>query len=222
MIECYIRRCMDQDDPFYLPEIMSGLSDTRKNKIMKYKLPDDRKRSLVAGLMMRDVLNAHGMNSDNIKITENGRPVIDGIDFNVSHSGEYVFMVISDSKVGCDIERIKERNYSVARRYFSDGEKKWMKETGNTDLSFYRIWTARESYIKLTGEGILLDFAKYETYPIEDKDESVQDQICKGEYLGSFSISREGQMQNVVIKQWLYDKEYVISICRKQDENNSN
>lgn len=220
MIECYIRGCMDLDDPFYVPEILFGLSDERKKRIMKFKMPNDRKRGLQAGLMIRDILKSHGRSQDEIVISHNGRPTIEGIDFNISHSGKYVMMVISDKKVGCDIERIKGRNYSVAKKYFSEREKDWLDKSADKDLSFYRIWTARESYIKYTGEGIVLDFAKYEVNKldnIECYEDILPKNICDGEYLGALSIYREDILQKVVIKQWLYDNKYVASVCVKKN-----
>lgn len=221
MIECYIKGCMDLDDPFYVPEILSGLSEDRRNRIMKYKMPNDRKRGLQAGIMIRDILKVHGRSQDEIIVSDNGRPIIEGLDFNISHSGKYVMMVISDDKVGCDIERIKGRNYSVAKRYFSEGEKNYLDESTDKDLSFYRIWTARESYIKYTGEGILLDFTKYEVNildDIEDYEDILPSNICDGEYLGLVSINREDSLQNVIIKQWLYDNKYVASVCVSKKE----
>lgn len=208
---------MDLDDPFEMPDNMSGLLDMRREKIMKYKMPDDRKRSLRAGLMIKDVLGEHGISQEEIKYTDNGRPFIEGLDFNVSHSGEYVMLALSSSRVGCDIERIKERNYSVARRYFSDGEKQWLEESDNKELAFYSIWTAKESYIKLTGEGILLDFTKYEVCPVKAENEKMENSlpydILNGKYLGAFTIKRENSLVNVIIRQWLYDDNYVVSIC---------
>lgn len=227
MIECYIKECMSLRDPLESPGIMSDLSDTRKEKILKYKMPADRKRGLQAGLMIHEALESKGRNDDEIIITDNGRPTIEGMDFNVSHSGDYVMLVVSDKKVGCDIERIKDRNYSVARKYFSESEKEWMAESDNMDLAFYRIWTARESYIKLTGEGILLDFSKYEVkHPSKDEPRNsynekgdsvtffgIPDNLVDGEFLGNFEVIREQKKQDVTINQWLYDNDYVVSVC---------
>ncbi len=215
MIECIIGNCIDLDDPFFNREIMSRLSDARKEKILKLKQPEDRKRSLRAGLMIHENLLRYGKNLEDIVISNNGRPSIEGIDFNISHSGKYVIMAISDSGVGCDIEHIRDRNVTPAKKCFSDNELSWMNESEDATLSFYRIWTARESYIKLTGEGILLEFDRYEI--------SFDDEMCKdvpvnltGSFLGSARVIRDNKTQEYIIYQWLYDEEYVVSVCMER------
>ncbi len=214
MIECHIKGCMNLDDPFYNSEILSELTDERKDKILKLKNEPDRKRSLMAGLMIRDNLKTYGINQEDIKVTDNGRPYVSGIDFNVSHSGDYVVMALSDGKVGCDIEQVKDRNCSAVNRCFKPSEIKWIEESEDKILAFYRIWTARESYIKLTGEGILLDFKSYE---VKIKDSlslpKVEGDITNATPLGVAEVYREGKKVDCVIAQWLFAENYVISVC---------
>lgn len=214
MVKCHIRECESLEDPIESPELMSDLSDIRCKAIMKLKMVDDRKRSLAAGMLIRDVLAKHGKSQQDIVISDNGRPTVEGMDFNVSHSGSYVIIVTSDSCVGCDIEHIRNRNYSVAKRYFATEEIAWIDNANNKDEVFYRIWTARESYSKSTGEGILLDFKKYEIRPdaTMDKPRGILDEEG-AKYLGSCEVIREGKLQECIIYQWLYKCEYIISIC---------
>ena len=217
MLECYIRECESLDDPLESPELMSELSDIRRQAIMRYKMESDRKRSLMAGLMMRDILRIHGLDSGDVVIGENNRPSIEGIDFNISHSARYVIMAVSDSRVGCDIEHVRERNYSVAKRFFTDDENSFISSSDNKERAFYRIWTARESYSKSTGEGILLNFREYEVKLEQEEKENEPIGILKevdANYLGSCRIIREGVLSECRIHQWLYDSEYIISICR--------
>lgn len=78
--------------------------------------------------------------------------------FNLSHSGQYVCCVLDEAEVGVDIQQmriIKSRN--LVERRFSAGERAALEacenEVQRTQL-FYRIWVRKESYAKLTGEGI--------------------------------------------------------------------
>jgi hypothetical protein len=70
----------------------------------------------------------------------------------ISHIQDYVLVWISDTKIWLDLEYIKERDSSLLLK-FSDIEYK----NCNTDFdlwecknwnNFYRIWTAKESFIK--------------------------------------------------------------------------
>ena len=67
-------------------------------------MPDDRKRSLAAGLIIQKILNENGLLEDSLKYSENGKPLADNL-FNISHAGDYVVGVSSDREVGCDIEK---------------------------------------------------------------------------------------------------------------------
>lgn len=76
--------------------------------------------------------------------------------FNLSHSGDYVFCVLSCAEVGADIQ--KHQNYNnehLARRFFSPQEIVALQNCREgQDALFYRLWTRKEAYGKLTGEGI--------------------------------------------------------------------
>ena len=213
MVKCHIKNCDGLKDPIESPETMSDLSDIRRASIMKYKMVADRKRSLAAGLLIRDFLSEYGKSWKDIDISDKGRPMIEGMDFNISHSGSYAIIAISEKKIGCDIEHIKGRNYCVAKRYFSETETAWMEDADSKDEAFYRIWTARESYSKSTGEGILLEFDRYEIRPDSGRTEPEDVLDKEADYLGSCEVIRDGKLQECIIFQWLYYKEYIISIC---------
>jgi len=78
--------------------------------------------------------------------------------FNLSHSGEYVLCVFSKQEVGVDIQQ-KKKGYQerILQRFFTKEEQEtWQNllTREEKDDYFYRMWTAKEAYGKLTGEGI--------------------------------------------------------------------
>ena len=81
-------------------------------------MPEDRKRSLGAGIIIRKILNENGLCEDCLKYSENGKPVADNVFFNISHGGDYVVGVASDCEIGCDIEKNGNAPLEVAERYF--------------------------------------------------------------------------------------------------------
>ncbi len=188
----YILDIRNLPDPLEDGDILKGLPAQRREKILRYKNTDDKKRSLGAGLLIKRILDEHG-SEESLKTDENGKPVADGIYFNISHSGDYVIAVFDTAPIGCDIEKMKKAPVSVIKRCFGDMEAEYIKSHGDT--AFWQLWTLKESYVKMTGEGMKLPFKNIEIN--ED-----------------LSLCREGIKQNAAFKSFIYDG-YMIGICAK-------
>ena len=86
---------------------------------------------------------------------KNGKPMIkceESIGISVTHdSGAVAVIVTPFEPVGIDMEEIKnDYPVRVPDRFFCENERKLIK----TSEDFYRIWCKKESYVKMTGEGI--------------------------------------------------------------------
>ena len=135
--------------------------------IEKYKelYPELSGRSLTDALI-KDCLEAYGVQEPQVLRTPKGKPYIDfcktqdaeesngqDVHFSVSHSGDHFAFIAADCPVGIDIQQRKGSNANkIAERYFSDREKEYVKENG--EAGFFTVWTRKEAYSKLTGEGI--------------------------------------------------------------------
>ncbi|MGN0437087.1 MAG: 4'-phosphopantetheinyl transferase family protein [Lachnospiraceae bacterium] len=85
------------------------------------------------------------------------------IHFNMSHSGDYVVVAVSDEPIGIDIEH-KTRNYeTVAKRCFHKAEYDSIMKLNEPDRSkrFLEIWTMKEAYIKWKGDGMKIPFSGF-------------------------------------------------------------
>lgn len=95
---------------------------------------------------------------------EHGKPYIAGdkpIHFSLSHSGEYVFLAVSDREVGADIQQMKEVDFDKLAKHFMTEEElnRWQVETPEIKKElFYQLWAGKEAYLKLTGEGMTVGF----------------------------------------------------------------
>ncbi|MBQ2469340.1 MAG: 4'-phosphopantetheinyl transferase superfamily protein, partial [Clostridia bacterium] len=63
------------------------------------------------------------------------------------------------AEIGCDVEPYENRlgenaKRKVAKRYFSDKENDLIGTYDDFNRAFTRMWTAKESYVKCTGEGL--------------------------------------------------------------------
>lgn len=98
----------------------------------------------------------------------------DSIHFNMSHAGNYVVCVVADSCVGIDIEGKRRISESVARRYFTQAEREFIK----SDDDFFKLWTFKEALGKYSGQGIMSSIQTSE----DDVDDSVS--VRRYEYKG--------------------------------------
>ncbi len=91
---------------------------------------------------------------------QNGKPYFVNyphIHFNLSHSGNYVIAAFDKNPVGVDIQEHRSISDSLARRFLNDWEVQQVgarTETAHWEEKMCRLWTVKESYIKLTGEGL--------------------------------------------------------------------
>lgn len=149
-------------------EDMAGaelLTPERRARMERYLKPEDRARCLAAGLLLRMALGECVLA---LRENTQGKPYLPhGPCFNLSHSGEYVILGVSDHEIGVDIERIAPFDNRVARRCYTDEELAWLYAQSGAD-AFYRLWTAKESVMKATGLGFTLTPESFSVLPMED------------------------------------------------------
>ena len=78
--------------------------------------------------------------------------------FNISHSGDWVVLATGPSPLGIDVERIKDIDLDIAKRFFSGREYDdlMLKPDEERFSYFFNLWTLKESYIKAVGKGLSL------------------------------------------------------------------
>ncbi|MCH5211243.1 MAG: 4'-phosphopantetheinyl transferase superfamily protein [Oscillospiraceae bacterium] len=199
MMNYYLLDASALPDPKEDEAAMLGIPDWRCAYILRYLRACDRKLSLGAWRIMESALKQHGFLAENVVIGKNGKPECDGVYFNLSHSADMVLCAVSDVPIGCDIEKVTDAPMEVAERYFSEKERRYIANAQNpadADRRFFRLWTMKESYMKMTGEGMSLSPDRLETDP------------C------GLTIMRDGILQSCAIQNSAID-DYEISICMK-------
>lgn len=143
---------------------LGQVPEYRQKKAMSFKFPKGKMQSLGVGLLLKRACHDAGFEgADNhIAYGENGKPYLldfPDVHFNLSHSGERVMCVISPFEVGCDVEIIKGDRGKLAERFFKSEESAWIKHFETLEAqseAFYRLWTLKECYMKVTGRGLSL------------------------------------------------------------------
>lgn len=92
-----------------------------------------------------------------------------GLHFSVSHAeGVALIAVCASARVGVDVERIRPLDDldAVAAQVLSTGELEALNalEGRRRDEAFFRYWTAKESIVKASGEGLSVDLATVEPF----------------------------------------------------------
>ena len=184
-------------DPLEDKRLLQLVDDSRRQKVLRYLMPEDRKRSLGAGIIIRKILNENGLCEDCLKYSENGKPVADNVFFNISHGGDYVVGVASDCEIGCDIEKNGNAPLEVAERYFYLSELEYIRSAADKSRAFFTLWTLKESYVKQSGQGMTVKLTDFAFQP--ELDPGWREVPCTDEKVGA--------MQCKLKEKW------ILSVC---------
>ena len=140
----------------------------RLDDIKRQKNPKNRRLSIGAGILLYYALKNAGVKDFAIAKNGSGKPYLldEDVSFNISHSGDAVICGVAGGKtdIGVDVEYIRKYNPAVFTRYFSDRERRWADERfgvlSDEDEIYTRLWTLKESYVKMTGTGISDKFSE--------------------------------------------------------------
>lgn len=74
--------------------------------------------------------------------------------FSIAHSGRRVLCAVSDCPVGADVERLRVYNRRLEQRVLRPPELAELSAAASRTEAFFTLWTRKEAYLKLTGEGL--------------------------------------------------------------------
>lgn len=190
-------------------EALTYVSAERRHKISRMVQKDDKKRSLIAELLIRAAASKQlNMPFESIRIKRSpyGKPYIDNVRhfrFSVSHSGEYVALAVSRCRVGIDVERAVPIDMKIASRFFTSGECQYLFSLNNElerQIAFFKLWTLKESYTKAEGKGLLI--------PLNSMEFDVRDKPC-------LLAGRHSQRYRF-FSECMANNKYAISLCHME------
>lgn len=186
-----------------LESLFEWASEERKRRARKYLKRDDQWRCLIGGFLIMHMLRTEtgDIKEYQMQCDSMGRPFVHthkAIDFNISHSNQWVAGVIASRRVGIDIEYIAGAGKNIAHRFYSEEEKEYCRKNPE---NFYQIWTLKESFLKAKGTGLSVP-------------------------LNSFSVISDGKPllteNGAVSKEYAFysrklGTDYFLSVCAKAD-----
>ena len=127
---------------------MSFLCPQKRERVLKMRFEDDKKRSLAANLAARRAAaDFLGTDEDEIRITcdGSGKPLCDGCYISFSHSGDYAVCTVSSFPIGVDIEKKRDINPKLINKIcVNDAEMEYAADT----QSLLTLWSVKEACFK--------------------------------------------------------------------------
>ena len=148
----------------------------RREQVMRFHFEKDRLLCLGAGLLLAHALRRAGARDLSLRRLPNGKPVpvnAPGIHFNLSHSGTLAVCAVSDQSVGVDVEVIQRADPGVVAMCFQPSEQAWLNRSDDPCRAFTRLWTRKESYLKLLGTGLSHPLDSFAVLPAEKTPDGV-------------------------------------------------
>jgi 4'-phosphopantetheinyl transferase len=146
-------------------ELLSILSPDERERALRFHFEIDQRRSVIGRGYLRLLLGrildlqAEGLRIENNEFGKPGLATSQSLQFNVSHSGEWILIAIARRRaVGVDVERIRTdlELDSIAARFFSTNECQILDSLVGPARyeAFFACWTRKEAYVKATGLGL--------------------------------------------------------------------
>jgi 4'-phosphopantetheinyl transferase len=121
----------------------STYSNSRLNLI---KSTNQRKQFLG----VQNLLKLLKINSDTLFYDNNGKPHLSNNKFiSISHSFDYCGVIISDTKVGIDIEKFRPKILNISKKFISESD--WNLIKLNSVENVTKVWTIKEAVFKAFG-----------------------------------------------------------------------
>ena len=151
-----------------IKQLAYNLSKDEKTRANRFRFEQHRDRFIAGRGILRQLLaNYLQMKSDLIifEYSDRGKPQItsslnkDSLQFNVSHSQDLALYGFNYQKnIGVDLEYIKDNiDYKqLAKRFFATEELQLINSYPAQEQKtiFFQLWTAKEAYLKATGDGL--------------------------------------------------------------------
>jgi len=154
--------------PGRLAAMRATFTSREEARFQSFAHEEHRNRWGAARGTLREVLGAalgQAPAEVQIRYGAHGKPYLDGLRFNLSHSGARALIALSvDCEVGADIElpRERRRTDAIARRFFAPGEIARLFAGSDPKAEFFKLWCCKEAFLKATGEGLSRSTRSYE------------------------------------------------------------
>lgn len=190
-------------------KIYSTIKDIYRIRELENRQFDDTLRTVTGENLIKYIISKRfKVNKEILKIKRKqyGKPYIENFEdfnYNISHSHNLVVCAISNRSIGIDVEYITFIDLEIATVFFHKKERDYIfhsKDKTLNLLNFYKVWTAKESYLKNIGKGLFIDLDSFSVVSHNNEFELIENNKYK-------------------FHQKVLNGNYVISLCVEEDIN---
>jgi len=131
-----------------------NISLSSKSKLDLIKSSSQRKQFLG----VQNLLNLHKIKNDMLSYDDNGKPhLLNNKFISISHSFDYCGVIVSDVKVGIDIEKFRSKILNISKKFVSESDLALIKVSSVENIT--KVWSIKEAVYKAFGHN-KIDFKK--------------------------------------------------------------
>jgi len=189
---------------------MEMLGEKERQSVERTRKEKNKIEKILGWAMCRmEASSRYGVHPAEIRIDfhDKGKPFFPDFPdfkFNITHGGGIVAVAFCEHhEVGIDVESITRKvNPMIAERYFTPAEADFLqkKPLQQRSHAFLRLWTIKEAYLKMTGDGLSKPLNSFEVQHHEDE----------------IRIYEDGKMQDCTVFQHETKQQQIITVCASQ------
>jgi phosphopantetheinyl transferase len=123
-----------------------NISSRSKSKLDLIKSSSQKKQFLG----VQNLLKLHQIDNDILSYDDNGKPhLLNNKFISISHSFDYCGVIVSDVKVGLDIEKLRSKILNISKKFVSPSDRDLIKLDSVENIT--KIWTIKEAVFKAFG-----------------------------------------------------------------------
>jgi len=131
-----------------------NLSLSSKSRLDLIKSSSQRKQFLG----IQNLLSLHNINNEMLFYDDNGKPhLLNNKFISISHSFDYCGVIVSDVKVGIDIEKFRSKILNISKKFVSESDLALIKVSSVENIT--KVWSIKEAVYKAFGHN-KIDFKK--------------------------------------------------------------
>lgn len=131
-----------------------NISLSSKSKLDLIKSSSQRKQFLG----VQNLLNLHKIKNDMLSYDDNGKPhLLNNKFISISHSFDYCGVIVSNVKVGLDIEKFRSKILNISKKFVSESDLGLINLNSIENVT--KVWSIKEAVFKAFGHN-KIDFKK--------------------------------------------------------------
>ncbi|MGN1134138.1 MAG: 4'-phosphopantetheinyl transferase family protein [Oscillospiraceae bacterium] len=173
MYKLYTFFDMENADDEFIEKCLTVLPQNRREKALRFVHITDRNTSVISYLLMLyGIRDLFGIKDTELCYGSKGKPYCKNhpnIFFNISHCKNGCICAVGDNDLGADIQEKRSFNPRMLKKICTAEEENLINSSKDKEKAFTKMWTQKESYVKMKSCGIssdlkLADTIKYEKY----------------------------------------------------------